>query len=163
MSSDTIPEVRKSIHVQAPIAHAFEVFTAGLGRWWPLDSGVGPAPRKRMELDPRLGGNWIEVAADGTETVVGTILQWDPPRRFVFTWFVNEKGKHDPTKRSEVEVRFTPAGASATDVELVHAKFETLGAVAGEQLRKSVDGGWQPMLVRFAAEAERTTASTGKE
>ena len=30
-----IAPVRKSVHVRAPIAHAFEVFTSGLTRWWP--------------------------------------------------------------------------------------------------------------------------------
>lgn len=27
--------VRKSIFVHAPPAHAFDVFTGGIGRWWP--------------------------------------------------------------------------------------------------------------------------------
>ena len=36
-----IAPVRKSIRVAASQAHAFEVFTAGLGRWWPLEHGIG--------------------------------------------------------------------------------------------------------------------------
>jgi hypothetical protein len=36
-----IAPVRKTVRVKAPIAHAFEVFTSGLTRWWPHDHGVG--------------------------------------------------------------------------------------------------------------------------
>jgi hypothetical protein len=35
-----IAPVRKSVRVKAPVARAFDVFTSGLSRWWPLDHGV---------------------------------------------------------------------------------------------------------------------------
>ena len=41
-----IAPVRKSLRVKAAPEHAFEVFTSGLGRWWPLAHGIGPTPRK---------------------------------------------------------------------------------------------------------------------
>jgi hypothetical protein len=34
-----IAPVRKSVRVKAPMARAFDVFTSGLSRWWPLDHG----------------------------------------------------------------------------------------------------------------------------
>src|ERR1700724_1466187 len=34
-TTNAIAPVRKSIRVKAPMAHAFEVFTAGLNGWWP--------------------------------------------------------------------------------------------------------------------------------
>ena len=37
----TIAPVRKSIRVKASQAHAFEVFTSGLGRWWPHKGSIG--------------------------------------------------------------------------------------------------------------------------
>ena len=42
-----IAPVRKTVHVKAPIAHAFDVFTSGLTRWWPHDHGVGKKPMRR--------------------------------------------------------------------------------------------------------------------
>jgi hypothetical protein len=42
-----IAPVRKIIHVNAPIDHAFEVFTGGLTRWWPYDYGVGKKPIRK--------------------------------------------------------------------------------------------------------------------
>jgi uncharacterized protein YndB with AHSA1/START domain len=156
MTAVKIAPVRKSIRVKASQAHAFEVFTAGLGRWWPLDHGIGPAPRKAANMEARLGGHWYEVAENGTRTNVGKIIAWEPPRRFVMSWDINSEWKPDTTVSSEVEVRFVPDGADATRVELEHRKFEVMGAQGGEKMRKDVDGGWPRLLERFAAEAERT-------
>ena len=51
-----IAPVRKSIRVNAEPARAFEVFTAGLGRWWPRDKGIGKLPMKSAVMETRLGG-----------------------------------------------------------------------------------------------------------
>jgi uncharacterized protein YndB with AHSA1/START domain len=155
MTTVRIAPVRKSIRVKASQAHAFAVFTSGLGRWWPLDHGVGKTPRKAAIMETRLGGRWFELAEDGTETTVGKVIVWEPPRRFVMTWDINSEWKPDTTVSSEVEVKFVADGADATRVELEHRKFELMGAEGGEKMRKDVDGGWPMMLERFAAEAQR--------
>jgi uncharacterized protein YndB with AHSA1/START domain len=155
MAAVKIAPVRKSIRVKASQARAFEVFTAGLGRWWPLDHGIGPTPRKAAVMEARLGGHWYEVAENGTRTDVGTIIVWEPPRRFVMSWDINSEWKPDTTVSSEVEVRFVADGADATRVELEHRKFEVMGAKGGEKMRKDVDGGWPSLLEHFKAEAEK--------
>jgi len=148
-----IAPVSKSIRVNATAEHAFEVFTSGLGRWWPRDHGIGKKPMKAAVMETRLGGRWYELSEDGSEATVGKIIVWDPPRRFVMTWDINSQWKPDATVSSEVEVRFIPDG-NATRVELEHRKFEQMGAEAGESMRKDVDGGWPGMLERFRKEAE---------
>jgi uncharacterized protein YndB with AHSA1/START domain len=150
----TIAPVRKSIRVSASQAHAFDVFTAGLGRWWPLDHGIGKAPRKAMVMETHLGGHWYELAEDGSRTNVGKIIVWEPPQRFVMTWDINSRWKPDTTVGSEVEVRFIADGANATRVELEHRKFEQMGAEAGESMRKDVDRGWPGLLEMFKRRAE---------
>ena len=47
-----IAPVRKSVRVKAPVARAFDVFTSGLSRWWPLDHGV-PASSSPSSLCAR--------------------------------------------------------------------------------------------------------------
>ena len=133
----TIAPVRKSIRVNASRDHAFEVFTSGLGRWWPRKATIGKSPLKMAVMEPRLGGRWYELGEDGSQTEVGKVL-WQP----------------DTTVSSEVEVRFTAERADATVVELEHRKFERLGAEGGASLRKDVDGGWPGMLEHFKREAE---------
>lgn len=148
-----IAPVRKSIRVNAGPEHAFDVFTSGLGRWWPLDHGIGKTPRKAVAMETRLGGRWYELAEDGTQTNVGKIIVWEPPKRFVMSWDINSQWKPDTTVSSEVEVQFIPDGA-ATRVELEHRKFERLGAEGGESMRKAVDGGWPGLLELFKQAAE---------
>ncbi len=150
-----IAPVRKSIRVNASPARAFEVFTSGLGRWWPRDKGIGKMPMKSAIMETRLGGRWYELAEDGTETNVGKIVIWEPPQRFVMTWDIDSQWKPSTTVGSEVEVMLIPEGANTTRVELEHRKFEQLGAQAGEKIRGDVDGGWPGMLERFRAEIEK--------
>ena len=47
--------VRKSIFVNAPQALAFEVFTSGIGRWWPKTHKIGPADLVRPVIEPKRG------------------------------------------------------------------------------------------------------------
>lgn len=150
----TIAPVRKSIRVNASRDHAFEVFTSGLGRWWPRDHGIGKTPRKGAVMETRLGGRWYELAEDGTETTVGKIIVWEPPQRFVMTWDINSQWQPDSTVSSEVEVNFIAEGTNATRVELEHRKFEQMGAEPGEKMRKDVNGGWPGLLEIFKSAAE---------
>jgi uncharacterized protein YndB with AHSA1/START domain len=149
-----IAPVRKSIRVNASPSRAFEAFTAGLGRWWPRDKGIGQLPMKAAVMETRLGGRWYELAEDGTQTNIGRIIVWEPPQRFVVTWEINSQWKPDTTVSSEVEVQFIPDGANVTRVELEHRKFERLGAEGGESVRTAVDGGWPTMLQRFKNEVD---------
>jgi uncharacterized protein YndB with AHSA1/START domain len=150
----TIAPVCKTIRVNASAARAFEVFTGGLGRWWPIDHGVGKTPRKGVAMETRLGGHWYELAEDGTRTNVGTIVAWEPPQRFVMTWDINSQWKPDTTVGSEVEVRFIAESAGVTRVELEHRRFERMGAEGGAKMRGDVDRGWPGMLERFRAQLE---------
>ena len=150
----SIAPVRKNIRVHASQARAFEVFTSGLGRWWPLKAGIGKTPMKAMVLEPHLGGRWYELAEDGSQADVGRILLWEPPHRFVVSWDINAQWKPDRTVGSEVEFRFVADGPDATFVELEHRKFEPMGAEAGASMRKDVDGGWPGLLELFRKAAE---------
>ena len=153
----TIPiaPVIKTLTVAAAQAHAFDVFTNGLDRWWPKGHGVGKTPVMRSIIEPRLGGRWLTQHEDGEEIAIGRITAWEPPFRLVFTWDINAQWKPDATVASQVEVTFTPQGPSATLVTLEHRNFEALGQEGGEKLRGDVNGGWPSLLDLFKAEAER--------
>jgi uncharacterized protein YndB with AHSA1/START domain len=150
----TIAPVRKSIRVKASQAHAFEVFTSGIARWWPRTHSIGDTPVKAVVMETRLGGRWYQLCEDGSQATVGKILRWEPPHRFVVSWDINSQWKADTTVSSEVEVRFVADGPDATLVELEHRKFEQMGAEAGEKMRSDVDGGWPGLLAQFRTEAE---------
>jgi DNA-binding transcriptional ArsR family regulator/uncharacterized protein YndB with AHSA1/START domain len=150
----SIAPVKKVLTVNAAQAHAFDVFTAGIDRWWPKSHSLGRTPMVKSVVEMRLGGRWYTVHEDGEECVVGHIRTWEPPHRLVVSWEVNSQWRPDPAVASEVEVTFFAEGVKVTRVELEHRKFEALGAESGEKMRGDVNGGWPGILELFKNEAE---------
>jgi uncharacterized protein YndB with AHSA1/START domain len=146
--------VRRSVRVAAPQDRAFEVFTAGIGRWWPKSHHIGAAEPETVLIEPRVGGRWFERGVDGVECDVGKVLVWDPPARLVLGWQLSADFRFDPELITEVEVNFIPEGEAATRVELEHRDLERFGDRAGA-VRQSIDApnGWAGLLQLFAQSA----------
>src|SRR6201987_1983818 len=119
----TIAPVRKSIRVNANPAPAFEVFTSGLGRWWPRTHTIGKPPMQTAVLEPRMGGRWYELSEDGSQADVGKVLVWEPPQRCVISWALNSNWKPDTPGSSEGVGRCSAQGPQATLVEREHRHF----------------------------------------
>ena len=145
--------VRKSIFVNAPQALAFEVFTSGIGRWWPKSHKIGPAELVRPVIEPEVGGRWYELDSDGSECDIGKVAVWDPPARLLLIWKLNAQWKFDSALITEVEVTFSAEGGG-TRVNLEHRHLERLGETA-EQMREAIDspGGWSELLALYAEQA----------
>lgn len=148
--------VRKSVVVEAPQEHAFRVFTEQFAAWWPLETHhIGKDVAVDAVIEPRAGGRWYEVAADGTECDWGRVAAWEPPSRVLITWMLNPQWAFDEAAATEVEVTFTAEGPATTRVELVHSGFDRIAG--GDELRTSVggDGGWGALLALYAEAASR--------
>lgn len=147
--------VRKSIFVNASVDHAFDVFTSGIGNWWPKSHKIGPAELDRPIIEPRAGGRWYELDIDGTECEIGKVAIWEPPARLVLIWQLTPEFTYDPELVTEVEVTFTPEG-NGTRVDLEHRDLERMGDKA-DAMRESVSGpgGWPALLQLFADTAEQ--------
>lgn len=157
MNQTVIPApVRKSVRVEAPPQRAFEVFTAGIGRWWPKTHHIGASDLDKHVIEPRRGGRWFERGVDGAECEVGKVLVWDPPSRLVLSWQVNPDWKFDADLITEVEVRFLLDGPNATRVELEHRNLERFGSRA-DAFRQQIDSpeGWGGLLQLFAQAARQ--------
>jgi uncharacterized protein YndB with AHSA1/START domain len=151
-----IAPVRKSIIVAAAQAHAFDVFVNRIDRWWPKSHNIGEGTPLKITIEPREGGRWYSSHENGSEAVNGHVLAWDPPNRLVLSWEISAQWKSDSRMRSEIELTFTAEGSKSTRVELLHHKFETMGAEDGKAMRDTVDGpmGWSGLLETFKKEAE---------
>jgi uncharacterized protein YndB with AHSA1/START domain len=146
--------VRKSIRVDVPRERAFEVFTAGIGRWWPKTHKIGAADLDTLVIEPRQGGRWFERDVDGSECDVGKVLVWDPPARLVLAWQLTPEFKYDPNLITEVDVQFIAESANTTRVELEHRNLDRFGDRT-EAMRQQIDGpgGWGDILQLFAQSA----------
>ncbi len=149
--------VQRSIVVEAPIKHAFKVFTEDMGAWWDPQHHLVDG-FKEMVVEPRVGGRIVDHAHDGTACAWSRVLAYQPPERFVFSWDINLAWKieTDPARTSEVEVRFVSLDGARTRVELEHRHFERHGD-GWERMRDAVGSpeGWAGGLRLFAAHLER--------
>jgi uncharacterized protein YndB with AHSA1/START domain len=148
--------VTETIVVEAPRDRAFTVFTREIGRWWPKDHHILQGELAEMVFEPRAGGRVYDRAVDGTECSWSRVLVWEPPARIVFSWDITLQWavETDPTRSSEIEVRFVEETPGRTRVELEHRNLDRHGE-GWEQMRAAVGSadGWRKGLVAFATTA----------
>lgn len=150
-ASPRIAPVVRTVDVRWGRSEAFERFTAGIARWWPLQThSVGQARARTVIFEGEVGGRLYEVDDDGATHTWGTVLEWDPPVRVRFTWHP----AREPDCAQEVEVRFEEK-SGGTRLVLTHTGWEVLGRKASKA-RFGYNIGWIPVLDRWA---DRKTAA----
>ena len=137
---NAIPPIKREIVVKARPEVAFDVFTARIGSWWPLEghSVYGAASTVRFE-DREI----VEVSADDERSVWGTVTDWQPGERVAFTWHPGKPAD----QASRVSVSFTAAD-DQTLVTLVHEGWEVFADP--EASRAEYDHGWPIVLEQYA-------------
>jgi uncharacterized protein YndB with AHSA1/START domain len=83
--------LRKSVTVARPVSEAFEVFTAGIARWWPLVRySISQARATSCGIEPFVGGVGGLLQSQGRAGHAGAeglrILVFEPPTCLSFTW-----------------------------------------------------------------------------
>ena len=156
----TLAPVIKTRDVPITVEEAFRLFTEGLDTWWPLDAFSIGADEKgetpvAVRFEGRVGGQVVEVMADGTEYVWADVIAWNPPERFVLAWHPSL----DPTAASILEVRFAPNGTGSS-VYLEHRGWEEFGERALE-VRGQYEPGWDRVLAPYQVTAKAATDPTG--
>jgi uncharacterized protein YndB with AHSA1/START domain len=150
---NTETAVNVSVVVEAPIDHAFKVFTEDIASWWPPEHHVLEAKLADMVFEPRVGGHVLDRGVDGSECRWARVLAYEPPSRVVFSWDISLEWKiqEDLDKTSEVEVRFVAEGPERTRVELEHRHLDRHGE-GWQNMRDAVGstGGWIVGLTGFA-------------
>jgi uncharacterized protein YndB with AHSA1/START domain len=93
--------LRMSFDVACSAGHAFTVWTAGIGAWWPPDHTM-TGRAEAVVLQGGVGGRIYERTADGTEHEWGEVIVWQPPARLAYLWYLGR----DRADATEVEIRF---------------------------------------------------------
>ena len=144
--------VRKIVHVEAPQAVAWRVFTEKMGAWWPLAYyKIGKANAVDAVIEPHTGGRWYERGEDGSICQWGSVLTWEPTSRLVLSWDINAEWQYDAELKTEIEVRFLAESSEHTRVELEHRHLDRYGEQR-DRMRAVFDteGDWGKLLEAFA-------------
>jgi uncharacterized protein YndB with AHSA1/START domain len=143
--------LEKSAFVPKSPSEAFRIFTADIGRWWPLATfSVSHGRSKKATtcaFEPFVGGEIHEVDEDGTRSPWGRVVAWNPPSRVAFTWHPGS----DPAEAQDIAVTFTGEG-KGTRVTLVHSGWQKLGE-KGAAARTGYGEGWTVVLGEAYASA----------
>ncbi|WP_182881179.1 SRPBCC family protein [Microbispora sp. H10949] len=146
--------VNRSVVIDAPVEHAFKVFTERFGDFKPREHNLLGAAIAETVFEARVGGHIYDRAEDGSECRWARVLAYEPPSRVVFSWDIGVQWQieADTANASEVEVRFIEESPSRTRVELEHRHIDRHGP-GWESLAEGVgnDQGWPLYLDRYAA------------
>jgi uncharacterized protein YndB with AHSA1/START domain len=150
MPSNATPAepVRKTVTVPAAPQRAFELFTAHMNEWWPLAThSVSTQDAAGVTFGDGAGAAITETATDGTTSVWGTVIRWEPPHHVAFTWHPGTP----ETEATRVDVTFTPDEPGSTVVQLTHSGWEH--RPDGATARENYDSGWTPVIGSYARAA----------
>ncbi len=136
MPTGNLPPIRREIVVDADRDTAFEAFTAGIGRWWPLAGHSVHGAGSTVEF---AAGQIVERATGGETAIWGSVTTWDPPGALAFTWHPGR----GPDRASQVRVTFTDLGEQ-TRVRLEHSGWEIFDDPVAA--RAEYDEGWPAVL-----------------
>lgn len=155
MDTATVPLVRRSVTVHAPVSRAFTIFTENFGSWWPRVYTVSQAPDVTVIMDAGVGGRWYELGSDGSEVPWGQVRVWEPPHRVVLAWHLDDKWEYRPdlVQDREIEVRFSPLDDASTRVDLDHRGFPLDGVWLTRENAPARGHHVKPLILRRYADA----------
>jgi uncharacterized protein YndB with AHSA1/START domain len=123
MSATPGDSAAASVYVAVAPEDAFDVFTNEIDLWWRHGRRFRIAGKRpgKLVFETRLGGRLFETVGERT-FVVGSVIEWEPPRRFALEWRNVNFAAHEKTL---VEVTFTPQG-DGTTVRVVHSGWASI-------------------------------------
>jgi uncharacterized protein YndB with AHSA1/START domain len=152
MTQPRTSSVRHHVVVNAPIERAFAVFTKQFGNFKPREHNLLGVPIAETVFERQVGGHIYDRGVDGTMCRWARVLVYEPPSRVVFTWDIGPTWQleTDPSRASEVEVRFTAESGERTRVDLEHRHLDRHGP-GWQSVADGVDGdaGWPLYLDRY--------------
>lgn len=124
----------KTIEVPCGPEEAFTIFVEEMGTWWPLTRfsasvKFGAVP-EALHVEPKVGGEIVEIGADGTRHHWGTIERYEPHDYLAMDFHIGLPAE----TASLVEVRFTRLDAERTRVVLTQSEWERFGRYAQNML-----------------------------
>jgi uncharacterized protein YndB with AHSA1/START domain len=154
----TSPEPEpKTITVSVPVETAFRAYVERPMQWVPPDHRM-TRDTASMTIEPRVGGCFYEMAADGTEAIRGVVVEWAPPSHLAMTWRVGPRFAPlaDDEHAPQVDIDFKRAGPTVTEVTVTYSHLERCDPDFADQLLAVLTApGPGDSLERFARVVEQ--------
>lgn len=106
--------------VDRPVDEAFELFTYGMGRWWPRHRTFDVSPHADVGVELKLGGRWYAREPGEKAKVWGYVSSFDYARALLLDFRVDEDWHFHDHLHSTVEVSFRGEGETRARVDLQH-------------------------------------------
>jgi uncharacterized protein YndB with AHSA1/START domain len=134
-------------------AAAFEKFRHDITQWWPREFTWSGEGLEALYFEGRKHGMFWERGPEGFRIDMARVMRWVPPERMVLRWHVgpNMMPEPNPSRASEVEIKFIAEEPGRTRIEVEHRCFSNHGA--GAEGYRAVMGsvkGWPMILKAFA-------------
>lgn len=137
----------RTIELDCPPEHAFDVFTGMIDLWWPR--GHRKHRDGSLRLEPVAGGALVDRAPDGTEWTMGAVTEIEPPRRLDLDWYPGSSAA--PTS---VEIRFDDRDGG-TVVTVTHRPLLETKSIWPERVALFTKG-WEAVLPALKSFIEET-------
>lgn len=109
-------------------------------------------PIAETVFETHAGGHIYDRGVDGSVCRWARVLAYEPPHQLLFSWDISPswQPESDPSRTSEVEVRFTAESETRTRVDLDHRHLDRHGP-GWQAVADGVDGeaGWPLYLHRY--------------
>ncbi|HEY1631972.1 MAG TPA: SRPBCC domain-containing protein [Rhizomicrobium sp.] len=140
----------------------FAAFRHDILHWWPREETWSGATLEDIYLEGRKGGVLWERGPGGFRLDMARVMRWVAPERIILRWHIGpgRVPEPDPAKASDVEIRFLPAEAGGTRIEIEHRHFSRHGA-GGDAYRAQMgsERGWPRILRCFVEHCEPTAVA----
>jgi uncharacterized protein YndB with AHSA1/START domain len=159
---DVTQPIRATVTVRSDPDRAFKLFTAQMGKWWPLEAysrAVSEFEHEGVEVselvfEARLGGSILERMTDARVLPWAKVVAWKPPQLVVLSWRPHSM----PEPPTEIAVTFS-AREDGTSVEIEHRGWEQLSEEFRAAMYEIYERGWPFTLGCFVAATNRDIAS----
>ena len=144
----------KTVDVPCDQETAFKVFVEEMHTWWPLGkftiSAMSGGAAKTVRVEPKVGGQIVEIGPNDEEYLWGQIKSYDPHDFFAMDFHIPTPDEAiTPDQPLDVctlvEVSFKALEDGLTHVELKQSNFEGLGP-RGEDIRGGYTHGLEMII-----------------
>lgn len=148
-----LPPVVRTLAANCSRAHAYAIFTARIGEWWPAAFSASGVDLADVVIEPRVGGRVYEISKSGDQFTWGAVKAIQDGTAITMVWTLGVRAP-DPT---EVDVRFAgditgdvADGDLVANVTLRHSGFVS----DDDHGRFESAGGWAEVLSAYKVCAE---------